>query len=164
MEEFGIKNKHAVPRLKKVVINTGAGEISKNKEYKDVLLRDLALISGQLPVVKQAKVSVANFGIRRGQPVGVSVSLRGERMYHFLDKLFSITLPRLRDFRGVPLASFDKGGNYTLGIDEYTVFPEVDVTKVGKPAGLAISIVIDSGSVELSKRLLGLMGMPFKKS
>lgn len=163
MEEFGIKNKHAVPKVKKVVINIGAGEISKNKEYKDMLLRDLAAITGQLPSVRLAKVSVANFGIREGQAVGVSVSLRGERMYHFLDKLFSITLPRLRDFRGVSLNSFDKGGNYTLGIDEYTVFPEVDVTKITKPMGLAISIVIDSGNIELSRRLLELMGMPFEK-
>src|SRR3972149_8920226 len=162
-EEFEIKNKMAIPKVLKVTVNMGIGEISKSKELKESLSRDLAAISGQKPSIRAAKVSIATFGIRAGMPVGLAVTLRGVRMYDFLDKLFSIVLPRLRDFRGVPNKSFDARGNYTLGITDHTVFPEIDVSKTGTPRGLEISIVTDAGETEKAKRLLTLMGMPFAK-
>lgn len=162
-KEFDIENKEAVPEVEKVVLNMGAGEISKEKELKETLSRDLATISGQIPSIRLAKVSVAAFGIRLGMPVGLSATLRGVRMYDFLDKLFSIVLPRLRDFRGVSVASFDKSGNYSLGFSEHTVFPEIDPAKASKPKGLEITIVISSGDPTRSKRLLELLGMPFEK-
>lgn len=163
LKEFSIKNKMAVPKVEKVVINMGAGEISRSKEIKEALLRDLATITGQVPKVTVAKVSIASFDIRAGMPVGLSVTLRGNRMYLFLDKIFSIVLPRLRDFRGVPATSFDKSGNYTLGLTEHTVFPEIDITKTGAPRSLEITIVTNTKETEKSKRLLELMGAPFKK-
>ncbi|MFZ5932972.1 MAG: 50S ribosomal protein L5 [Patescibacteria group bacterium] len=163
-EEFSIKNPMAVPRVTKVVINMGVGELAKNKELAQALGRDLAAISGQKPALRRAKVSVAAFGIRGGMPVGLSVTLRGARMYHFLDKLFSIVLPRLRDFRGAAVAGFDKSGNYSLGLSEHTVFPEIDITKVGTPRGLEITIVVSSSTPEKSKRMLELMGLPFAKA
>lgn len=162
-EEFTIKNVTAVPEISKVVVNVGAGEIAKEKEFKEALSRDLAQITGQIPSVRLAKVSVAAFGIRVGMPVGLSVTLRGERMYSFLDKLFSIVLPRLRDFRGVSLTSFDKNGNYTIGFSEHTIFPEIDMAKSAKPKGLEVTMVITASNPERSKRLLELMGMPFEK-
>mgnify|MGYP001617913116 CR=1 FL=1 len=161
-KEFGIKNKMAIPKIRKVVINVGTGSAAKNKELVEVLKKDLAAISGQKPSVKVAKVSIASFGLRRGMPVGLSVTLRKEMMYSFLDRLFSIVLPRLRDFRGVSKHSFDQGGNYTLGMAEHTVFPEVDVTKTTSH-GLEITIVINSGDKKISERLLELLGMPFEK-
>lgn len=161
--EFSIKNPMALPRIEKVVVNMGVGELSKNKDLGESLSKDLALVTGQKPSIRLAKVSVASFGIRRGMPVGLAVSLRGERMYHFLDRLFSIVLPRLRDFRGVSPTGFDKNGNYTLGLAEHTVFPEVDPAKVSAPRGLEVTIVIKGGSPEKSKRLLQLLGMPFEK-
>jgi large subunit ribosomal protein L5 len=163
VQEFGIKNKMAVPKITKIVINMGVGAMIKNKELKDIISRDLAAITGQIPSVRLAKVSVAAFDLRRGMPVGLTVTLRGNRMYEFLDKLISITLPRLRDFRGVSIKSFDKSGNYTLGLNEHTVFPEIDLTKVGSPRGLEISIVTNSKGIEKAKRLLELLGMPFTK-
>lgn len=162
-KEFGIKNMAAIPQVDKVVLNMGIGEISKDKELKANLSRDLAVISGQVPSLRLAKVSVAAFGIRLGMPVGLSVTLRGEKMYSFLDKLFSIVLPRLRDFRGVSIKSFDKGGNYSLGLSEHTVFPEIDSAKANKPKGLEITIVTNSGDPLKSKRLLQLLGMPFER-
>jgi len=162
-EEFEIKNKMAIPKVLKVTVNMGIGEISKSKELKESLSRDLAAISGQKPSIRAAKVSIATFGIRAGMPVGLAVTLRGVRMYDFLDKLFSIVLPRLRDFRGVSRKSFDKYGNYTLGFSEHTVFPEVDVTKATTPKGLAITITTNAGSPEKGLRLLELLGMPFEK-
>jgi len=162
-EEFGIKNPMATPKIIKVVVNMGAGEMIKSKEVGPSLSRDLAMITGQKPSTRLAKVSIATFGLRRGMPVGLSTTLRGIRMYGFLDKLFSIVLPRLRDFRGVPTKSFDAKGNYTLGMSEHTVFPEVDIGKASAPHGLEISIVTNAGSPERAKRLLSLMGMPFEK-
>lgn len=162
VSEFGIKNKMAIPKINKVVLNIGIGSVAKNKELVEILKKDLAAISGQKPAIKVAKVSIASFGLRRGMPVGIAVTLRREMMYAFLDRLFSIVLPRLRDFRGVPRKSFDKGGNYTLGVSEHTVFPEADITK-GAPHGLEITIVINSGKKEVSERLLQLLGMPFEK-
>lgn len=161
-KEFGIANKMAVPRLEKVVLNVGIGNMVKNKEAVEALKKDLMAISGQAVGMKLAKVSIATFNLRRGMTVGMAVTLRGERMYAFLDRLFSIVLPRLRDFRGVSTKSFDRGGNYTLGVIEHTIFPEVDLSK-SAPHGLEISIVVNSGDPEKSKRLLDLMGMPFVK-
>lgn len=162
-EELGIKNPMATPKVVKVVVNMGVGEMIKNKDLKDSLGKDLAAITGQKPSLRLAKVSIATFGLRRGMPVGLSVTLRGERMYHFLDRLFSIVLPRLRDFKGVSPKSFDARGNFTLGVAEHTVFPEVDVARSGSAHGLEISIVTNSGNPESARRLLELMGMPFSK-
>ena len=162
-EEFDIKNLSAIPEVAKVVINMGAGEISKEKELKEALSKDLAQITGQIPKITLAKISVAAFGIRAGMPVGLSVTLRGERMYDFMDKLFSIVLPRLRDFRGVAEKSFDKTGNYTLGFDEHTIFPELDPAKSAKAKGFEATIVIAASDPSKSKRLLELLGMPFAK-
>jgi len=162
-KEFGIKNDMAQPKVTKVVINVGVGEAVKNKEIIGQLKKDLAAITGQLPSVRLAKVSVASFGLRRGMPVGLTVTLRGNRSYVFLDKLFSIVLPRLRDFRGLSAESFDKSGNYTLGLTEHTVFPEIDITK-SQAKGLEITIVTNAKDVEKSKKLLELMGMPFEKN
>lgn len=163
VSEFKIGNILGAPKVKKVVVNVGVGEVSKNKEGFEQLKKDLAAICGQIPQVRSAKVSVASFGVRRGMTVGLKVTLRGERMYSFLDKLFSIVLPRLRDFRGVSRDAFDQGGNYTIGFVEHTVFPEVDTVKM-PPHGMEITIVIDGGDVERSRRLLEIMGMPFIKS
>lgn len=161
-KEFGIRNKLALPKILKIVVNMGVGDTLKNKEEMERAKKDLAVITGQMPSVRKAKVSVASFGVRRGMPVGLKVTLRGDRMFSFLDKLMSIVLPRLRDFRGVPLRSFDKSGNYTLGIREHTVFPEIDIAK-SQPRGLEITIVVSEGGGKKSKRLLELMGMPFEK-
>lgn len=162
-QEFQIKNPMAIPKISKVVINMGVGKDARIKEVFEVLKKDLAKITGQIPSVRPAKVSIASFNVRRGMPVGLSVTLRGERMYSFLDKLISIVLPRLRDFRGVSGKSFDKYGNYTLGLPDQTVFPEIEV---GKSAGhgLEIVIVIEPSNPEKSKKLLELLGMPFVKN
>lgn len=162
-KEFEIKNKMAVPKIAKIVINMGVGEMIKDKKLKEPISKDLAQITGQIPAVRTAKISIAAFGLRRGMPVGLSVSLRGERMYSFLDRLVSITLPRLRDFRGVSAKSFDAAGNYTLGISEHTVFPEIDLAKGSNPRGLEITIVTTAKSPERARKLLELLGMPFEK-
>jgi large subunit ribosomal protein L5 len=162
-KEFDIKNSHAIPEVAKVVINMGVGAAAKNQQQMDNLKRDIAAITGQAPAIRNAKVSIASFNLRAGMPVGLSVTLRGERMYSFLDRLFSIALPRLRDFRGVSLKSFDKMGNYTLGFEEHTVFPEVDPSKAAAPHGLEITMVTTAGEPEKSKRLLELLGCPFVK-
>lgn len=161
-KEFSIKNKFAYPKVTKVIINMGVGEAIKNKELMQTLKKDMATITGQTPSTRKAKVSVASFGVRRGMPVGLKVTLRGSRMYFFLDKLFSIVLPRLRDFRGVSSKSFDKNGNYTLGIVEHTVFPEIDLAK-SQPRGLEITIVTSTDKVDEAQKLLELLGMPFEK-
>jgi len=161
--EFGIKNKMAVPHIDKVVLNVGIGEIAKNKESLELAKKDLAEITGQLPSIRPAKISVATFSIRAGMPVGLSVTLRGEQMYAFLHRLISITLPRFRDFRGVSAKSFDEGGNYTMGIEEYSVFPEIDLTKPHALKGLEITIVVKGSDKEKSRKLLEYLGMPFEK-
>jgi large subunit ribosomal protein L5 len=162
-KEFDIKNKHAVPGLIKVVLNMGIGAASKNQQQMDLLKHDFAQITGQAPSVRNAKLSIASFNLRAGMPVGLSVTLRKERMYSFLDRLFSIVLPRLRDFRGVPLKSFDKEGNYTLGFEEHTVFPEIDPTKSAAPHGFEATIVTSAKDPNQAKRLLELLGCPFQK-
>lgn len=161
-KEFGVKNDMAVPKLSKIVINTGFGDAGKNKEGFEQMKKDLAAITGQMPSVRAAKVSVASFSLREGMPVGLKVTLRGSRMYDFLDKLITIVLPRLRDFRGVSLKSFDKHGNYSLGISGHTVFPEIDLIKSGA-RGLEVTIVTSVDDVEKSRKLLELLGMPFEK-
>ena len=162
LKEIEVKNNMAVPKIEKVVVNMGIGEVAKNKEMLDQVKKDMAVITGQMPQIRGAKVSVASFGIRRGMPDGLRVTLRSEKMYSFLDKLFSIVLPRLRDFRGVSKSSFDRQGNYTLGIVEHTVFPEIDITK-SQSRGLEITIVTKSKDIEESMKLLELLGMPFEK-
>ena len=163
MKEFEIKNPMSAPKIAKIVVNMGVGEAAKSQQNLDALKRDLGQITGQAPSVRNAKVSIASFSLRAGMPVGLTVTLRGERMFAFLDKLFSITLPRLRDFRGVGDKSFDKMGNYTMGLTEHTVFPEIDLGKSASPHGMEITIVAKGGSVVQSRRLLELMGMPFVK-
>jgi large subunit ribosomal protein L5 len=160
--ELGEKNEHALPKLVKVVVNMGVGEASKNKELIETAKKDLAAITGQLPSIRRAKVSVASFGVRRGMPIGLKVTLRGDRMYAFLDKMFSIVLPRLRDFRGVPVKSFDQDGNYTFGFTEHTVFPEIDITKT-QSKGLEVTIVTSTKEKDKAQKLLELIGMPFEK-
>lgn len=162
-KEFAIGNVLAIPKVTKVVVNMGVGAAAKNQQQMDGLKRDLAVITGQAPSVRSAKVSIASFNLRAGMPVGLSVTLRGERMYSFLDRLFSISLPRLRDFRGISLKSFDRMGNYTLGFEEHTVFPEVDPSKAALAHGLEITIVTSANDIEKSKRLLELLGCPFVK-
>ena len=162
-KELGIKNQMSVPHLVKVVVNMGVGEAAKSKQAMEALQRDIATVTGQAPSTRNAKVSIATFSLRAGMPVGLSVTLRGERMYSFLDRLFSIVLPRLRDFRGVSDKSFDNQGNYTLGLVEHTVFPEIDPTKSAQPHGLEISIVTTGNDVVKSKLLLEKLGMTFVK-
>jgi len=162
-KEFAIKNHLAVPKIAKVVVNIGAGEVAKEKQAFAKLQEDLAKITGQKPAVRLARISVAGFGIRAGMPVGLSVTLRGAKMYAFLGRLIAVVLPRLRDFRGVPLKSFDQKGNYTLGFAEHTVFPEINLEKIDKPRGLEVTIVVKAGSKEKSQKLLELLGMPFAK-
>lgn len=163
ISSLGIKNAMAVPVVEKVVLNIGVGEAATKKEVLEPLSKDLAAITGQKPSVRNAKISVAGFGIRAGSPVGLSVTLRGDRMYSFLDKLYSVVLPRLRDFRGLAKRKFDKSGNYTLGLTEQTVFPEVDVTKTANVKGLEITIVTNTKDPEKSFELLSKLGMPFEK-
>ena len=162
-QEFGIKNKMAIPRLTKIVVNMGTADTYKNKEAFARLQNDLAAITGQKPKVQAARVSVAGFNLRAGMHVGLSATLRGDRMYSFLEKLISIVLPRLRDFRGVSRKSFDSRGNYTVGFFEHTVFPEIDLAKVDKSHGLEVTIVGNSGSKEKGMKFLELLGMPFEK-
>lgn len=161
-KKFDIKNKFAIPRVEKVVVNAGVGEATSDKSVLKQMSEDMAAITGQSPSVRHAKVSVASFGIRRGMPVGLKVTLRGVRMYDFLDRLFSVVLPRLRDFRGLSLESFDKFGNYTIGIREHTVFPEVDLAKTN-PRGLEITIVTSTDDRKKAEELLRLIGLPFEK-
>jgi large subunit ribosomal protein L5 len=162
-KELGIKNKMAIPKVEKVVINMGIADLAKNKEGSKAAKADLAMIIGQKPSIRPAKISVAGFNIREGVPIGLSATLRGDKMYDFLEKFFTIVLPRLRDFRGLSLKSFDKNGNYTIGIIEHTVFPEVDINKSAAARGLEITIVTSINNVEESKKLLTLMGMPLEK-
>lgn len=162
-EEFGYKNPMELPRLRKVVVNMGTGMELRNKDIQARLLSDIAAITGQKPKIQAARLSVAGFGIREGMPIGLTVTLRGERMFAFLDKLISVVFPRFRDFRGVP-AKFDAAGNYNLGITEYTVFPEIDLAKVDRARGLQITVVTNAGSAEKGKRMLEILGMPFEKN
>jgi large subunit ribosomal protein L5 len=152
-----------VPKVEKVVINMGVGEAVSNAKAIDSALEDLQAISGQKPVVTRAKKSIAGFKLRANMPIGVKVTLRGERMYHFLDKLFNVALPRVRDFRGVSSKSFDGRGNYTLGLREQLIFPEIDYDKVDKVRGMDVVIVTTAKTDEEARELLTQLGMPFAK-
>jgi large subunit ribosomal protein L5 len=160
-KQFGYGNPNQVPRLDKIVINIGLGEALTNAKAVDAAVGDLQLITGQKPIVTRAKRSIAQFRVRTGNPIGVKVTLRGERMWDFLERLTRVALPRIRDFRGVPGKSFDGRGNYSLGLREQLAFPEIDYDKVDRLRGLEISIVTTAKTDEESKRLLELLGMPF---
>lgn len=159
--EFGYKNPFQVPKLEKIVLNIGLGEAVSNGRALDAAVNDLATITGQRPVVTRAKKSIAAFKLREGMPIGAMVTLRGERMYEFLDRLVATALPRIRDFRGISPNSFDGRGNYTLGLREQIMFPEIDYDKIDKVRGLEISIVTSARTDEEGRRLLTLLGMPF---
>ena len=163
VKELGLKNIFSVPRLQKVVVNMGIGDAKDSREEQEKAAAELGQITGQKPSVRKAKRAVAGFNIREGQTVGLATTLRGVRMYIFLQKVFNIVLPRLRDFRGLSKKSFDGVGNYTLGIEEHTVFPEIDLGKIGKTRGLEITIVVNTQDKKKSMRLLEEMGMPFEK-
>jgi large subunit ribosomal protein L5 len=161
VREFGYGNPMEVPRLSKIVVNIGLGEALQNAKAIDAAVGDLATITGQRPIVTRAKRSIAQFRLRTGNPVGAKVTLRGQRMWDFLDRLTTIALPRIRDFRGVPTRSFDGRGNYSLGLREQLAFPEIDYDKVDRLRGLEISIVTTAKTDEESKKMLELLGMPF---
>ncbi len=160
-KQFEYRNPMQVPRLEKIVVNIGLGEALTNAKAIDAAVHDLTLITGQKPIVTRAKRSIAQFRVRTGNPIGVKVTLRGQRMWDFLDRLTSLALPRIRDFRGIPGRSFDGRGNYSLGLREQIAFPEIDYDKVDRLRGLEISIVTTAKNDEESKRLLELLGMPF---
>jgi large subunit ribosomal protein L5 len=162
MREFGYTNVMQVPMLKKVVINIGLGEAIQNAKAIDAAVNDVQLITGQKPIVTKAKRSIAAFKLRTGMPIGVKVTLRGDRMYEFYDRLVSIALPRIRDFRGVSSNSFDGRGNFTLGMTEQISFPEIDYDKVDKLRGLEVCLVTSAKTDEEGRRLLALLGMPFR--
>jgi len=159
--EFGYKNVMQVPRLEKIVVNIGLGEALANAKAIDAAVGDLSLITGQRPVVTKAKKSIATFKVREGNPIGAKVTLRGARMWEFLERLTRVALPRIRDFRGVSGKAFDGRGNYTLGLKEQLSFPEIEFDKIDRLRGLEVTIVTTAKSDEESKRLLALLGMPF---
>ena len=162
-KKFSYKNVMAVPKLEKIVINMGVGEAKDNAKVLDGAVKDLTIISGQKPLVTKAKKSVAAFKLRQGMPIGCKVTLRGERMYEFADRLINIALPRVRDFRGVKANSFDGRGNYTMGIKEQLIFPEIEYDKVDKIRGMDIVFVTTAQTDEEGRELLRLFGMPFEK-
>jgi len=162
-DEFKIKNPMAVPKVEKVVLNMGMGEAISNAKILDAAVDELSQITGQKPVVTKAKKSIASFKLREGQNIGTMVTLRGEMMYEFLDRLINIALPRVRDFRGLPTKSFDGRGNYTLGIRDHFIFPEIDISKVDKPKGMNITIVTTAKTDEQARFLLREMGLPLGK-
>lgn len=163
MSKFEYSSVMQVPKIEKIVINMGVGDAVQNSKSLDAAVEDLEIISGQKPVVTKAKKSIAGFRLREGMPIGTKVTLRGERMYDFLDKLVSIALPRVRDFRGVSKNAFDGRGNYTLGVKEQLIFPEIDYDKVSKVRGMDIVIVTTANTDEEARELLTQLGMPFQK-
>ena len=160
-KEFGIDNPMAVPKIEKIVLNMGVGEAIQNVKIVEAAAEELTKIAGQRAVITRARKSIATFKLREGMPIGCRVTLRGERMYEFLDRLLNIALPRVRDFRGVPTRAFDGRGNYTLGIKDHLVFPEIDPGKVDKSKGLNVTIVTTAGSDDRARVLLRELGMPF---
>jgi len=163
MDKFGIKNKFAVPKLEKIVVNMGVGEALTDIKILDKAIEELAAITGQKPVIRRAKKAISNFKIKQGQPIGCKVTLRRAIMYEFMDRLINVAIPRIRDFRGVPGDSFDNAGNYTLGLSEQSIFPEIDYDKITRSQGMDITFVIKNAkSKEQSKELLRLFGMPFE--
>ena len=163
MNKFGYKSVMEIPKLDKVVINVGCGEAKDNAKVIDAIINDLSQITGQKPVTCKAKKSVANFKLREGMPIGVKVTLRGDRMYEFVDRLFSAALPRVRDFRGINPNSFDGRGNYSMGIKEQLIFPEIDYDKIDKVRGMDIIFVSTAKTDEEAREMLTLMGAPFAK-
>lgn len=163
MKEFNYANKMQVPQLQKVVVNIGIGEALSNAKALDSAVKDLTIITGQKPLVRKAKKSIATFKLREGNAIGVKVTLRGDRMYWFLDRLMNAALPRVRDFRGVPRDAFDGRGNYTLGLREQLIFPEIDYDTIDKLRGMEITIVTSAKNDEQARRLLQMMGMPFRQ-
>ncbi|KIL52283.1 MULTISPECIES: 50S ribosomal protein L5 [Jeotgalibacillus] len=163
VSKFNYTSVMQVPKIDKIVINMGVGDAVQNTKSLDTAVEELATITGQKPLVTKAKKSIAGFRLREGMPIGAKVTLRGERMYEFLDKLISVSLPRVRDFRGISKKSFDGRGNYTLGVKEQLIFPEIDYDKVSKVRGMDIVIVTTAGSDEESRELLTQFGMPFQK-
>ena len=163
-KEFGYKNVMAIPKIKKVVVNMGLGEATQNAKIADTGADEIARITGQKPVVTRSKKSIAQFKLRKGMPIGAMVTLRGERMWEFLDRLVSVALPRVRDFRGVSPKGFDGRGNFTLGLKDQLLFPEIDYMKVDKARGMNISVVTTARTDEESRKLLQLLGMPFRNA
>jgi large subunit ribosomal protein L5 len=163
-KEFGYRNVMAVPKIEKVVVNMGLGEATSNVKIIETGSDELARITGQKPVTRRSKKSIAAFKVRKGQPIATSVTLRGERMYEFLDRLMSIALPRVRDFRGVSPKGFDGRGNFTLGLKDQLLFPEIDYMKVDKSRGMNVSVVTTAKTDEEARKLLQLIGMPFRTS
>jgi large subunit ribosomal protein L5 len=163
-KEFGYTNVMAIPKIQKIVVNMGLGEATQNAKLVDTGADEVARITGQKPVVTRAKKSIAQFKVRQGMPIGSMVTLRGERMWDFLDRLISVALPRVRDFRGVSVKGFDGRGNYTLGLKDQLLFPEIDYMKVDKARGMNISVVTTAKSDEESRKLLQLLGMPFRNA
>jgi large subunit ribosomal protein L5 len=161
-KEFGYGNVMAIPRIQKVVVNMGLGEATQNAKIVDTGADELARVTGQKPVVTRAKKSIAQFKVRKGMPIGTMVTLRGPRMWDFLDRLMAVALPRVRDFRGVSPKGFDGRGNYTLGLKDQLLFPEIDYMKVDKARGMNISVVTTAATDEESRKLLQLLGMPFR--
>ena len=162
-QEFGITNSMAVPRLEKIVLNMGVGEATQNIKVLDAAVEELAQLAGQRPVVTRARKSIAAFKVREGQPIGCRVTLRGTRMWEFLDRLITAALPRVRDFRGVSSGAFDGRGNYTLGVKDHVIFPDVDYNKVSQSKGLNVTIVTTAGNDEQAFYLLDELGMPFRR-
>jgi large subunit ribosomal protein L5 len=163
-KEFGYKNVMAVPKVEKVVVNMGLGEATSNAKIVDTGADELARITGQKPVVRRAKKSIAAFKVRKGMPIGTMVTLRGDRMWEFLDRLLNIALPRVRDFKGVSPKGFDGRGNYTLGLRDQLLFPEIDYMKVDKARGMNVSVVTTAKTDEEARKLLQFIGMPFRQS
>ena len=163
-KEFGYKNVMAIPKIEKVVVNMGLGEATGNAKIVDTGADEVMRITGQKPVITRAKKSIAQFKVRKGMPIGTMVTLRGDRMWEFLDRLISIALPRVRDFRGVSPRGFDGRGNYTLGLKDQLLFPEIDYMKVDKARGMNISVVTTAKTDEESRKLLQLLGMPFRNN
>jgi large subunit ribosomal protein L5 len=162
VQQFGLKNPHEIPKLVKIVLNVGMGDATKNPKGLEAAVAELAAISGQRPVVTRAKKAIANFNLRQGMAVGCAVTLRGGRMYEFLDRFISVAVPRMRDFRGLPTDSFDGRGNYTIGIKEQMIFPEIDYDKVEKIHGMDITFVTSAGRDDTALALLRELGMPFR--
>lgn len=163
VKRFGYSNIMAVPRLEKTVINMGLGEAIQNAKILDSAVDELGRIAGQRPVITRARKSIANFKLRENMPIGAAVTLRGDRMYEFLDRLMNVALPRVRDFRGVPTRSFDGRGNYTLGLRDQLIFPEIDYAKVDQIKGMNVTIVTTAGTDDEARELLRLFGMPFRR-
>ncbi len=164
MKRFGYRNIHQVPRLEKIVVNMGVGDATQDSKALDGAMQDLAIITGQRPMVNRARKSVANFRLRQGMPIGCKVTLRGVRMYDFLDKLINVALPRIRDFRGVSLRSFDGRGNYSLGLREQLIFPEINYDDIAKIRGMDVTIVTSAKTDEEAAELLRALGMPFRQT